>query len=214
MLTKFVCLANSFKEGGRCLAGIELDANDNPVIVNGRPKWIRPVCNTEHGEVPNHIAEAFQILNVIELDVTGNRPEGYQSENVIFSEGTIRTVAYFANYHLVNLCDNANMILGNKGRAVSQESIRNLNHSLMLINVNQFEVTQKVYEDNPDRPKTRLAFTYRDTRYDFPVTDPAFLHRYKNNLNLLRGVNQLYLTLSLGIKWEDWYYKLVAGIIF
>jgi len=41
MLTRFVCLANSFKEGGRCLAGIVLDNNNKPVIENALPKWIR-----------------------------------------------------------------------------------------------------------------------------------------------------------------------------
>ena len=60
MPTKFICLANSFKEGGRCIAGIELDANNIPVIIDNRPKWIRPVCNTEHGEVPINIAEPFK----------------------------------------------------------------------------------------------------------------------------------------------------------
>jgi hypothetical protein len=35
MPARFVCLANSFKEGGRCLAGIELDNNNNPKIENG-----------------------------------------------------------------------------------------------------------------------------------------------------------------------------------
>ncbi|WP_407830487.1 dual OB domain-containing protein [Verminephrobacter eiseniae] len=30
MLTKFVCLANSFKKGGRCVAGIEVDSDDKP----------------------------------------------------------------------------------------------------------------------------------------------------------------------------------------
>ena len=39
MPTRFVCLANSFKEGGRCFAGIELDANNKPLLVNGHPKW-------------------------------------------------------------------------------------------------------------------------------------------------------------------------------
>ena len=37
---KIVCLANSFRVGGRCLGGIELDQNNNPVIQNGRPPFI------------------------------------------------------------------------------------------------------------------------------------------------------------------------------
>ena len=47
---KIVCLANSFRTGGRCLGGVELDQNNNPVFQNNRPKWVRPVCNTENEE--------------------------------------------------------------------------------------------------------------------------------------------------------------------
>ena len=214
MPTKFICLANSFKEGGRCLAGIELDANNNPVLVNGRPKWIRPICNTAHGEVPNHIAQPFQILDIIQINITENKPENHQSENVAFNENTIRVIGNFNRSQLSPLCDNRNLIFGNRGKAVSQDSIGGLNHSLMLVDVNQFEVTQKVYDDRRERPQTRLVFTYNTNRYDFPVTDPVFLHRYQTNPDLLEGVNQVYLSLSLGVIWEDWYYKLVAGIIF
>lgn len=88
MPTRFICLANSFKEGGRCLAGIEVDANNNPVVVNERTKWIRPICKTKHGEVPNRIAQPFKILDIIEIDVTENKPETYQSENVLFNSNS------------------------------------------------------------------------------------------------------------------------------
>ncbi len=213
MPTKFICLANSFKESGRCIAGIELDANNNPVIIDGKPKWIRPICNTEHGEVPNHIAEPFQILNIIEISITANQPQGYQSENVAFNENSIRAVGNFNRNELSNLCDNGNLIFGNRGKAVSQNTIGNLNHSLLLINVNQFQITQKIYEDRrPDHPQTRLVFTYNGNQYDLPVTDPVFLHRYQSNPDVLGGVNQVYLSVSLGVVWKEWYYKLIAGI--
>ncbi|MEO8148358.1 MAG: hypothetical protein ABI723_12000 [Bacteroidia bacterium] len=214
MPTKFICLANSFKEGGRCLAGIELDASNNPVFKNGRPKWIRPVCDTAHGEIPNHVAEPFQILNIIEIDVTGNRPEGYQSENITFNKDSIRSIGDFSKDKLTNLGDGKNVIFGNKGKAVSQDAIVNLDYSLMFVNINQFEVTHRVYEDRPDRPQTRLVFKYNGNHYDFPVTDPVFLLGYQKNPDLLEGINQVYLSLSLGVVWEDWYYKLVAAIIF
>jgi hypothetical protein len=215
MPAKFICLANSFKEGGRCLAGIEVDANNNPVIINGRAKWIRPVCNTLHGEIPNHIAEPFQILNIIELEATGNQPQGYQSENITFNEKSIRAVGNFNRNQLANLCDNRHFIFDYRGKAVSQENIGNLNHSLLLVSVTHFEVTQRTYDDRPPgRPQTRLVFTYNGSRYDFPVTDPVFLHRYQRNPDVLENINQIYLSLSLSVEWENWYYKLVAGIIY
>lgn len=214
MPTKFICLANSFKEGGRCLAGIELDANNNPVLVGGRPKWIRPVCNTPHGEVPNHTAEPFQILNIIQLDITGNQPQGYQSENVTFNETTIRTVGNYNRNELANLCDNRNLIFANRGKAVSQEAITNLNHSLMFVKTNQFEVIEKTYEDTPNKKQQRLVFTYNGNQYDFPITDPVFLHRYQSNPDFMELYNEAFISVSLGVVWNDWYYKLVAGIIF
>lgn len=214
MITKFICLANSFKEGGRCLAGIELDGNSNPILVDGRPKWIRPVCNTPHGEVPNHIAEPFQILNIIQIDVTGNQPQGYQSENVTFNEATIRTVGNYNRNELANLCDNRNLIFANRGKAVSQEAITNLNHSLLLVRTNQFEVIEKTYEDTPNKKQQRLVFSYNGNQYDFPITDPLFLHRYQSNPDFMEPYNEAFISVSLGVVWKDWYYKLVAGIIF
>ena len=75
MLTRFVCLANSLKEGGRCIAGIELDEQHQPVFFQERPKWIRPVWTTEHGEIPLHMAIAFDTLDILEMNVTGSKAE-------------------------------------------------------------------------------------------------------------------------------------------
>ena len=50
----FICLANSYKRGGRCIAGIIVTIKPNGQWVkettqNGSPKWIRPIDkNTEY----------------------------------------------------------------------------------------------------------------------------------------------------------------------
>lgn len=214
MPTHFVCLANSFKEGGRCLAGIELDANNNPRIENGNQKWIRPICNTPHGEVHTHLVSHINILDIIELEVT-NYPEekNYQSENANFRENSIRVVGQFNRNRLDSLCDNRNLVFNNRGKAVSEEAIGKLTYSLMFIKTNQFEVVEKTYDDNPDRPQIRLIFSYNGNQYDLPVTDPVFLHHYQTNPDFLEECNELFLCLSIGVIWNAWYYKLVAGII-
>lgn len=213
MPTKFICLANSFKEGGRCLAGIELDANDNPVIVEGRPKWIRPICETPHGEVPTHLVSHLNILDIIEIEVTGTQQANYQSENVLFKQNSIRQISTFNKENLSILCDNRSLIFGNKGKAVSAEAITNLNYSLMLVRTKLFEVVEIRYEDNPNQPKFRLVFLFNDNQYDLPITDPVFLHRYQSNPDFMEDINEAFISLSLGVVWNDWYYKLVAGII-
>ena len=213
MPTSFICLANSFKEGGRCLAGIELDNNHNPILISGRPKWIRPICDTHHGEVPTEIAHSFRIMDIIELEITGSPAKTYQSENILFNAGSIKTIGNYTS-SLTDLCENRNLIFGNRGKALSKDYIGNLNYSLLFISVTTFEVSQKSYEVRNSRPQVRLVFTYNGNQYDFPVTDPVFLYNFQQNPEILDNVDRLFLTLSISVEFENWYYKLVGGIIY
>jgi len=198
------------------LAGIEINADNTPVIQNNRPKWIRPVCDTEHEEVPTHLVTHMNLLDIIEFDQTEVVGQGHQMENIRFRDNSLKVIDNLDKQALTNMTDNDrfNRVFGNRGKAVSEEAIENLNHSLMLISTDDFEINEKVYDDNPGHPQIRLAFRYRGNLYDLPVTDPVFLHRLKTNPNLLEGKEQIYLVLSLGGVYNDWYYKLIAGIIY
>lgn len=202
MQTRFVCLANSVKEGGRCLAGIELHNNNNPKIENGHPKWIRPICNTQHGEIFTPFVAHLNILDVLEIDVTGYPKESsYQSENAFFNEKSIRVIERINAANLIRFSENRNVIFGNRGKAVSSEAIRNLPYSLMLAKTNQFEFVEKNYGDNPDKRQIRMVFSYQGNRYDLPVTDPIFLYNYQTNPDFIEDFNEAYLCLSLGVAW-------------
>ncbi len=214
MQTHFVCLANSLKEGGRCIADIELDIHNKPIIQNGRPKWIRPVCNTEHGEVPIHIAYPFDLLDIIMLDVIECKPSHFQTENVSFDTNTIQKAGTFDQNELIHFCEDRINLFGNRGKAVSQESIHDLHHSLALLSVNKFNVYEKIYPAKPSRPQVRISFEYKGSVYDIPVTDPMFRDKFAMNKNVLKDIHQVYLCTSLGILWEGWYHKLCAGIIY
>ncbi len=79
MKTTFVCLANSFKEGGRCIAGIEINGN-NCILINNKPKWIRPISqSTEHGQVPTYLVSHIKLLDIVEIDIIKIVPDDYQS---------------------------------------------------------------------------------------------------------------------------------------
>src|SRR5690242_4175694 len=147
MTTKFVCLANSYKEGGRCVAGIELDAQNNPVFQNEKPKWIRPVCNTKHDEIPTEIVSHFKLLDIIEIDIIEEQPQGYQSENVSFDEKSLKICGTFDRNGLPGICNNPNAIFDNWRKSVSDEEIDDLDHSLLLLRLTDFEVVNKIAED-------------------------------------------------------------------
>ncbi len=76
---RFVCLANSRKLHGRCIAGREWR--------DGRAGgWIRPVSAREHQEV-SESERRYQdgsdpkLLDVIDIPVLESQPDAYQTEN-------------------------------------------------------------------------------------------------------------------------------------
>jgi len=114
---------------------------------------------------------------------------------------------------LSKLCETtSSMIFGNRGKAVSEENVTSLRNSLMLINVNNYNIYEKAYQENSNKRQVRINFQYKNTSYDLPITDPIFLEKYKLNMDILDKSN-VYLALSLAVVHDGWHYKLVAGII-
>lgn len=213
MKTQFVCLANSYKEGGRCLAGIGLE-NGNPVVQNGKPKWIRPICETVNGEIPIELVSHIDLLDIVEIDLISSVSDSYQSENVLFDTNSIKITGKFSINNFENLCDNSQTVLfGNKGGAVAPENIELLTNSLRMIKVTKCKVVEKKYGDSSHQ-KLRLAFTFANIAYEIPITDPAFLYDYKWNKNLLTNSPNIFVVVSLGICFQNWYWKLVAAIFY
>lgn len=212
---KIVCLANSFRVGGRCLGGIELDDNNNPILLSGRPKWIRPVCNTEHEEVPTNLVSHISLLDIVEfinLKATGH---GHQSENILINPNSIQIIGKFPISQLDSISDNArfNSIFGNRGAAVPEHIVGELNYSLMLLSLDTFETNERVFE-NRQYPQVKLSFRHNNQVYNFPITDPSFLHKYGINNNILHGKQKIFVSLSLAAPHEEWSSKLVAGVIY
>lgn len=209
---KLLCLANSYKEGGRCIAGILLDNNNSPILRNNKAVWIRPVCKADHGQVPNYLCENILPLDIIEINGANNIGNGYQSENTSFDENKILTIGKANKNILNNLYSGTDLIFGNRGKALPEDTIKTLDHSLVLVNLSEFEIVEKEYEDR-EHPQVRLTFTYNNNSYNLPVTDPVFLNNYSNNKTILNNINDIDVVLSLGVPFNDWYYKLVATII-
>src|SRR5579871_2249997 len=168
MHSRFVCLANSYKEGGRCVAGILLDKSNCPILKDGHPKWIRPTCTTEHGEIPTDLVAHIPLLTVLEIEVWKFVGEGHQSENALFNEDSIREMEMFPISKLDTLCDHSKLqIFGNKGKAVAEEHIDRLDHSLMFVQATEFEAIEKINEYKPGTTQIRLTFSYRNIQYEF-----------------------------------------------
>ncbi len=119
----------------------------------------------------------------------------------------------FDPQRLYELCEERPLLFGNNGKVVNVKYIHRLHHSLALVRAIDSKVIEYSTEDDPGRKKIRLSFIYKGTRYDFPITDPIFKQNYQYNANVVDDIDELLLTLSVGVPLNDWHYKLVAGVI-
>lgn len=213
----FICLANSYKRGGRCIAGVEIVPGNisgwKPVRNDdGRPRWIRPVAQTIYGEIPNFVAERIELLSVVKLTGTVPCPEQPHVENVYYSRMEQCDYNTSQESSIMNqLIDTKHQsIFNNRGRAVSAEMLRGIQYSLMLIHPDKACAYR---DENREKSKNRMKFTYYGVDYDFPITDPSFLYEFRREPERYKNIPNVYLALSLGLEFEGWHHKLVAGVI-
>ena len=213
----FICLANSYKRGGRCIAGIEVVPNSNTrwkIVRNddGIPSWIRPIAKTTYGEIPNYVGESIKVLSIVKLTNVVPCPEMAHTENVHYScmEQCDDNIMHESSV-INQLVDTKHQSLfHNKRRAVSAEMLAGINYSLMLIHPDK---ASAYIDENREKSKNRMKFTYYDVEYDFPITDPAFLDEFKREPERYADIPNVYLAISLGLEFEGWHHKLVAGVI-
>ncbi|MGB0880525.1 MAG: dual OB domain-containing protein [Polaribacter sp.] len=210
---KLLCLANSYKKGGRCIAGILLDDNNIPILKNNKPRWIRPICKTNYGQVPNYLCDKILPLDIIQINDTNHVGIGYQSENTTFDESQILIIDKANKNILDDLYAETHLIFGNRGKALPEDTIKKIDHSLILVNSSDFKIVEKEYEEK-EYPQIRLNFTYNNNFYDFPITDPIFLKKYDKDKSVLDKIENIDIVVSLSVPFKNWYYKLVATILY
>ena len=218
----FICLANSKKFTERCIAGIELAESsrkgykyDVVRIEDNNPNWIRPVSADESGAIPEALVDRIKLLDIVRINVTSFTPEGYQSENVLFDDRSLEIIDNIQRTpSLIEklLSVNTRALFGNKGKAVSVENITQLDHSLVLIEPEEVEIRQK--NKVAGNPQIRAKFVFNGNFYDLPITDIAFINRFRNNSTLLESCTNMYFAVSLGLEFNGWHYKLIAGVVY
>ncbi len=152
------------------------------------------------------------MLSVVKLTDVIPCPSGAHTENVYYSSIRQCDESISQESSILNqLIDTRHQsIFRNRGRAVSADMLVEIHYSLMLIH----PVSASAYRDETrEKSKNRMKFTYYDTEYDFPITDPTFLDEFKREPERYDDIPNVYLAISLGLEFEGWHHKLVAGVI-
>ena len=225
----FICLANSFKYGGRCIAGIEirLSADEKTFRVvddQGEPRWIRPVQReTSHKEIPTETARNIRILDVIELSNTEACGSGCQNENFYYSRMRIIKSLPFSQKVLQALLSKRDYVLHSQGRFLTHKEYCANQGSLMLIEPEEPEIIrEEKLKDGIKKIQYKTRFTYKGNEYLISVTDPRYLERMEGYSNVpLIGkfpTGTFYYAISMTeepveVDGQLQHYKLIAGII-
>lgn len=218
MKKTILCLANSKKYSGRCIAGIEITPKPGGgwqmMRQHGKPKWLRPVSMQEHGQVDEKEVQDIRLLDVVEFDMMEESPQGFQTENVRLVPKSLRKICEMPrDPALLDVLADAqtDLIFGKPGKRVPKEEIAGLDHSLLFAKVERVDIYYPVvYKTLNPRAYVRFG----GNTYDLPVTDLQTILELQENPRLLEGFENLYCTFSLGVEFEGWYYKIAAGIVY
>ena len=213
----FICLANSYKRNGRCIAGVEVTiSHDNhwKIVRNddGSPHWIRPIDQrTEYGEILEGEARYIPLLSVVKLSEVEPCPHESHSEDVNYMQMTAIGMIHNNPDVLKLFSDNVHHeIFYTTDLAISPETFTKGNYSLMMVHPESIQLQE---DPTKNRARYRMLFSYHGTNYDFSITDPAFYEKIAKQPDMTTSLTDAYLTLSIGLVYEGRHHKLIAGLI-
>jgi len=212
-----ICLANSRKLNGRCIAGIEHgEAENNP--------WVRPITTSPTGEIATPDAaysegQQIAVLDLLEVNLQKHSPKTYQQENwMIAPEMPWRKIGRAEHTALFGIVsripglwvDGQSSGTGENDRITEAEA-NTLQDSLRLIRVNDLELQLVHVKDQT--VNLRAKFEYSLKQYSLRVTDPAIEKHFSTKPLGRYHCSRAYLTISLGEPFGGHVYKLVAAVI-
>jgi hypothetical protein len=177
---KIICLSNSRKIAGRCVAGKE--------IINDRiGHWIRPVGNSASRGVS--ISDQrykdrndAQLLDIIDIPFAKALPECHQAENHLLDTTHHWTrIGRFPWLDMPKLVDlpqtlwcNGNSSFSGRNNRLPAKTATDYSESLYLIHVDKVTlmVGQKAPQYSDSKRAVRAGFNYNGVQYLIDVTDP------------------------------------------
>lgn len=211
---RIVCLANSFKKGGSCVAGREL-------IGAGFGRWIRPVGDRPTAEVRTSESGNLKLLDIVDVPLLRAEPRHHQTENhVIDASQRWLKVGELPWAALAEMIDRPASLWINSDHTkgpgsydcMSETEAFTLDTSLVLIKPEKFSIEVGPHYYTGKRT-WRADFDYKGTSYNVSLTDPIATGKYTTDGSYL--LDNVYACVSLTEPWEkdnNRCHKLVAAI--
>ncbi|MFW5894142.1 MAG: dual OB domain-containing protein [Verrucomicrobiota bacterium] len=216
-----VCLANSFRPGGSCVAGIE--------IIQGQfDGWIRPISHRadqaiNYAEKTLDDGSSLSVLDIIEIAFDEHRPEHHQTENWLITEGSRwRKVGQMAPSDLLpavlpsttRLWRPTSSTYTGQNDEVPAFFARRLANSLALVRPTAATIDVS-FNPHGNKNEVWVSFGWAGTQHKMKLTDPIQFARFNTAVGARHTLNHPFLCISLAHVWEQrgTASKLVAGLI-
>ncbi|MGD2181888.1 dual OB domain-containing protein [Lusitaniella coriacea] len=236
---EIICLANSVKYGGRCIAGIKTDGSG----------WFRPVSDREYGALheEHYLLENErepQLFDILQIDCAHLCPQPHQPENWQISDKWWECWKWVGRATIEQLnallaeemkaASRTPHLLGNQRDRVEWENLQENPAKASLCLIRPQTLTWKIesYREGGKR-RFRAIFTLQGIEYNLSVTDPIWretLDRLPDGeydaqkaievLNLERfAPDGFLLVISLGEPFQpaeekgEYCFKLVAAVL-
>lgn len=210
-MVQLICLANSRKRSGRCIAGIEPATG----------QWIRPISRLDSGQLPISATivdgQSLQLLDIVDMPLA-DTGKGYESENRLTVAGRWKRKGGVNLAEIMPYCEPEILHWepDDRRNAVPYSYLLSLppsqRRTLQLIETHNFQVWQS------DQGKWRGIIPVSDgSKIIANITDPVFCTKLDSGY----AVNpHCLLIISLSQPWnkpeskdELQCYRLIAGVI-
>lgn len=215
---RIVCFANSYKTGGSCIAGKDVETGE----------WIRPVSDRSTQElIPSEYCYAGYkipaLLDIMDVSLGKSVPHSHQTENhLIINEQWVKRgklswddLEQFRDQPTALWANTTSTKGGGIYDCMSAEIADKYDYSLSLIQQNTLtiEVGSSSW-DGRTKKTYRGRFKFKGVTYNFGITDPVARASFKNRDEGEYELNDVYLCLSLTEPFEKdgRCYKLIAGV--
>jgi hypothetical protein len=226
LIKRILCLANSRKLSGRCVAG-------RLVRGSGPGPWIRPVSDRPSEEV-SAVERQYQdgtdpqVLDIVDVPLSRHRPHACQSENWLldprYSWSRVGQIGWAELQRYVenpkSLWMNGRSTYHGSNDEILQSDADELPNSLYLVRVSRMNLRVFVPGAGFGNSKRRVQaeFRYNGDQYALRVTDPLIEREYGGRPYGRYQLGECCLCVSLGEEFRKQdgqccRYKLVASVI-
>ncbi|WIY27381.1 dual OB domain-containing protein [Parasedimentitalea psychrophila] len=221
----FVCIANSTKHLGRCIAGIK-------IVENQYAGWVRPVSERPGREISEEDrlfenGQKCSVLDIVEVPMERHEPFLHQNENhVINGELYWKKIGVMPAAHLLPAVQNFDEPIWphcestryGQNDKIDQNRLVDIDTSLALIQPESVEIvvsTDPGFNGAPGRVAVRANFICGGQANSLKITDPLVKADYMGRGQGTYEIQQPLLVVSLAEPWveQPYAFKVVASVL-